>query len=337
MSGILNALGFGRQRQRDYFRRPDTSHYHYKTQFAMLGTIGSGKSAVAAGIVLSAQTKSSDEPGFTCRVLEGNSKIDNDVSRLRQGRFPEKTPAHMPVPYESGLLITYAGFLNRKKQVQIPLGDIAGEDVIRVVPRVHALNPLETSSYNANVALLQHVRDAQGYICVLPASRVLLFPENVQLESVVPKHSAEHLGLVADPDVNLKRILSAIFTHKEVSHGKKIKGIAVVVTKWDLLAPYAENLGVDIYEPTGVGLRNFMDVAFPATSMELKAWGLHNIEFFPSYFKVKRDDQGTPVKWPNGGDRIEVVRKRPDRPTRIPNYSETSYMRMFDWLEGLAT
>lgn len=301
-----------------------TRHYKYKTRFAMLGTVGSGKSAVAAGIHLTAQTLSAMQPKFFCRVLEHTSNILADVSNLRRGRFPKKTNPYQPHPPESGLLVSWPGFLGEKK-VQVPLADIAGEDWHQTIRQYRDLNPLDAATYKANINLINYVREADGYICVVPASRALMFQDDVQLE----RGSSE---LEVDPDVNLARILSAVIDYKEQSRGKDIKGIAVIITKWDLIAPYAENWGMDLYDPTGQGLQTFMDICFPATIMELKACGLDKVQFFPSHFQVLKNEDGTVRKWPDGSDRIDIIQNR-----RVPRYSEESYVKLFDWLRGFAS
>jgi len=70
--------------------------YASKCRFAMLGTPESGKTTVAAGLVLTSQTRSSDLPDFKCRVNEGSTSIISDASKLRQGIFPAKTAAYQP-------------------------------------------------------------------------------------------------------------------------------------------------------------------------------------------------------------------------------------------------
>ena len=68
-------------RQRDDAFLPSHMQYKFKTRFAMLGTVGSGKSTVASAIILTAQTLSARYPQFYARVLEGGtSNILTDFS-----------------------------------------------------------------------------------------------------------------------------------------------------------------------------------------------------------------------------------------------------------------
>jgi len=300
-----------------------SSTYKYKTRFSMIGTVGSGKSAVVAGIVLTSMTKSADNKGFRCRVLENETNIIEDVSNLRQGRFPQKTPAHQAYVPEAGLLAYYPGMFGLSdKKVQIPICDLAGEDIQYSIRSHRRRNPLDPASFQINMRLIEHLKKSDGYILVVPASRALLFQNNMQIEEGSPE-------LSKDPDVNLHRILSEMITYKERVRGKRIKGIAVIITKWDLIMPFAEDIGMDVYTPEG--LEFFMKRCFPGTSMELKAYGLNKVRFFPSYFQAMRRKDLSVIKWPDNSDRIDM------HDLRMPKYSEDSYMQLFEWLKGFAT
>jgi len=293
----------------------------------MLGTVGAGKSTVAAAVFLTAQTLSSDNPSFYGEVVESNSDILTDVSNLRRGRFPSKTAAFQRMPVESGLVLTWEtlGGL-RKRQIQIPICDIAGEDVQQMIrqTRMH----LSPEDFNTSTQLLNYVRDATGFILCVPASRALLFHDDVQLE-------AEPAGEtdVVDPDVPINRILNDVIQYKAKSSGKAIEAIAVIITKWDIIENYALNWGMDLYDGTGEGLNKFMKICFPGTLMTLKKYlDDSRVRFFPSHFQVKKDSENKVEKWPDGGDRINVIQGR-----RVPRYSEQSYVNLFAWLRSFAT
>jgi len=302
--------------------------YAYKTRFSMLGTVGSGKTTVCGFIVLAAQTLSSDMPSFRCRILEGTSSVLDATSRLRggfngkAGRFPQKTTAYNTYAAESGLLMRWKGFLGEKR-VQVPICDIAGEDIQVMIERFSKnIGGIGRAAYSAARNLVDYVKESDGFILTVPASKALGI-KGIQLEK-------ESTDIHFDPDVNLYRILDAVITHKEQSRGKPIKGIAVIITKWDLLRPYAENFGMDIYEPSGRGLTEFMDVCFPATSMILKDYGLENVKFFPSYVELERDSEGKPKTWPEGDEKILIKGRRK------PSYDEQTYINLIEWLRGFA-
>jgi hypothetical protein len=313
------------QRSTDY-AMPTQMQYQYKTRFAMLGTVGSGKSTVASAIVLTAMTLSSKYKNFYCRVLEGDtSRILADASNLRRGHFPDKTNPYSPYPPESGLLLTWQGTWG-KKQVQIPICDVAGEDIQQMIRQDSRV--LTQDAYRFNTQLVRYVRDAEGFLVAMPASRALMFENDQVIEK---EYDAS--GRVSDPDVPLSRILNAIFQYKDESRGRRIKGIGVVITKWDLIAPHAARWGMDLNDPTGEGMRRFIEVCFPSTSMTLKPLvDAGKVHFFPSAFKVQVNEDGSIRKWPDGGDKIEVIQQE-----RKPVYEEQSYVNLFNWLRSFAT
>jgi GTPase SAR1 family protein len=306
-----------------------SSLYKYNTRFALLGTVGSGKSTVAAGIILTAQYLSADDPTFYGQVIESNSDIIMDTSLLKRGYFPSKTAAYQNYAVESGLVLiwTQLGGL-RERKIQIPICDIAGEDVQQMIRQTRAV--LSPQDYNANQQLLTYIKQADGFLICVPASRALMFTDDAQLER---EPSSD--DLVSDPDVPVSRILQDIINYKSSSGGKNIKAIGVVVTKSDLMNPFAERLGIDLY--TEEGLRDFLDNYFAQTSMTLKRYvDKANVRFFASHFQVMKNKDGKVKKWPNGGDRIELFhdirRKR-----MVPRYSEQSYVDLFEWLRSFAT
>jgi len=227
---------------------------------------------------------------------------------------------------ESGLLMKYKSMFG-EKSVQVPLVDCSGEDISLFIRQVDQKQRdlLSQVYYNNAQALKNYVRDADGYILVVPASKVLI-GKNQQIE----QEAGLKLGLDIDPDVNLHRILADVVDYKVKHRGHPIKGLAIVVTKWDLLAPIADELNMNIL--TEDGLKTFLDVCIPATAQEIKACDIKNVQCFPSWFDIERDSKtGMPLLDGDGHTSIIV-----DEKTRRPKYSEESYMRLFDWLKAFA-
>lgn len=301
-----------------------TQLYAYKTRFAMLGPPGAGKTTVCSLVVFATQVASSDIPNFRCRVLEGTSSVLDAVSSLRQGHFPEKTAAHTRVAAESGLLLRETNWLGEKR-IQVPVVDIAGEDIdVMIAHYKGGTTNVSNIAYSLAQNLVNYVKESDGYLLCVDASKAL----------GIKGYSPPSDEVESDPDNDLHRILSEIFTHKERSRGKPIKGIAVIITKWDTIAPYASNWGMDIYDPSGKGLKEFMDVCFPNTSMILKDYGFGfgaNIQVFPSYVEVQRDGEGKPKRWKDGKEKI-VVKER-----RMPSCDLQSYMNLIRFLLSFAT
>lgn len=299
--------------------------FESKTRFTMIGPIGSGKTTIAALMLVTAETRSQDEPAFYCNVLEHGSQIREAAWSLRAGRFPPKTEPTGRYAYETGLEITKQGFLGEKK-VHIPLIDVAGEDQqIMLVkyegPRA-VRNPV---NYLTAKTLLNYMKSSKGFILTLCAPRVPI--PGLDLER-------EPEGISNFPDVNIARMLQEVLNYKK---GKNLEGLAVVITKWDILQPYLiEKHGIDLYEPGGI--EQFMNVYFPGTTMQLKQLAKKvDIQYFPSHVSLQKDENGEVQYWGPNDPKVNIITKdAEEQPCLKPDYSEASYMALFDYLESFA-
>ena len=302
--------------------------YKYKCSFAMLGTVGSGKTTAAGFMVTTAITMSASNPGFVCDVIESKSGILEAQSLLRRGHFPPKTNPNSALPYESGLLMRWSSSL-RKREMHLPICDVAGEVVADLATKYReGMYDLEEATFKETAFLVEQLKDRDGFILTIPASRAFMFAGDQPLEAE-PVLGSQEKG--ADPDVNLSRILEAIIDHKRRYKTHPIQGIAVIVTKYDLVKSICEQEGMDLYDESGLGFRNFMNTCFPATANKLRFFGLENVAFFPSEVRL------TPDPWPDGTPRIEILRRRPTgEPCRVPKYPERQYERVIHYLSGFA-
>jgi len=315
---------------------PLSKTFKFKTKFAMVGTIGSGKTTVATLVDLTSQTLSSMLPGFSCRTLPGSTNIVDYNSKMRQGHFPPKTDPASPERHESGLLCRWEGSFRSVKQLNIPICDLSGEKLQTMIQNVEfrRKNPTAQENYNISMNLINYVRDCEGFIPIAPASRAMAFADGIQIEKET--EDEELSGISTDPDANLYNFLSNIVSYKESCKGKPIKAIAVVVTKWDLLMPYAQEMGIDLDDPSGQGIQTFMEAFFPQTTSLLKFEGSRNpniqLKYFPSYVKIARDSQGKPLKWPDDSNKIEMETNQ-----RIPKYWSQSYLDLINFLGTFAS
>lgn len=296
-----------------------------KTRFTMIGPVGSGKTTIAALMLITAETRSQDEPTFYCRLIEHGSQIREDSWNLRSGRFPPKTIPTGTYAYEAGLEITKKRLLG-PKNVHIPLIDVAGEDQQLMLRKF--LSPQEVRNpvnYVTAKQLIEYLKSSEGIILTLCAPRVPI--PGLDLE-------AEPSGISSFPDVNISRMLQEVIAYKK---GRNIKGIAVVITKWDILAPHLAEKGINLYESGGI--EQFMNIYFPGTTMQLKHFTDKNIvQYFPSHVDLKRDEQGKVLCWPDGSPIVNVVTKDAmGNACLLPDYSQASYMSLFDYLEGYAS
>ena len=294
---------------------------------SVLGTMGSGKTTSLGLICLTCETLSSQWQNFKVRIIEKTSGIREAPSDLRQGHFPPKT-----VPgtyYEADVIMKWESNLG-DKLIRLPFCETAGEDIQKLIGRFSEGMYNVSRDFHAAGEIHKYILSSNGFILVCPASRALMFSEGQSIEK-------EPTNLLRDPDVNLVRILSAIYDYKEKTRSPPIEGMAVLLTKYDLIQPYAQSMGLDLYRGGDIsfsGCQQFMNNFFPQTSQQLKYYGMDKVVFFPSYVQVQlADKMGKTAKWSDGSDKIMM---HPSRP-RMPQYSESSYKMLVEWLRETFT
>ena len=328
MSNLLNRVFSKPAKQQPYVLPKTKSPYSYKKKFLLVGTVGAGKSSVVAALYLTAMTLSSQLPNFICNILENNSNILDDVSRLRRGHYPVKTEPSIE-PITAGLVLTWKSWLG-EKNIQIPTQDISGEAYFAAIKREKGV--VDNSYIFQDENILGHLDDADGLIPVIAASRALMFRDDLRLEDV--PRDLNDWTISEDDDVNLTRIINAFQVRKHQQH-KDIEAVGLIIHKWDLIAPYAKKAGMDIYDPTGEGFRRFMENCYPTTSMALKRLMVQGkVKVFPSHIEALRNTDGTIVKWPDGKDRVATLMDEdPKCGRRMCKYSEQTYVEIFNWLK----
>src|SRR5271157_483005 len=230
-----------------------------------VGTRGSSKTTTLGLIALTCDILSTQEPGFTHFIDERTSGICQVPSDLCQGMFPEPTPPSLI--YEADLFLSWKTTLT-EKTLMLPFCETAGEDIQNLI------GPYQKSVYKQSVDYQQadnlnrYICDSNGYVLVVPVSRA-------HIEGV-PQMDEEPQALLQDPDVNLHRILSAIYRYKMKSRSPKIEGIAVVLTKYDMVDAYLKNKGMDLYNPQGA--KAFLDTYFRQTMGSLKHYGIEKVK-----------------------------------------------------------
>ena len=317
---------------------PLSKSFKYKTRFAMVGTIGAGKTTVSTLLVVTSQTMSQKLPDFTCRTCPGTTNIIDYDSKMRQGHFPPKTNPATTGRHEDGLLLRWGKEtrFSKAKQMNIPICDLSGEKLQTMIQNVETRrrDPTSHEAFNMSSNVVNYVRDCEGYILIAPASRAMAFQDGLQIEKET--EDEELSGISTDPDANLYNFIQSIISYKEDTKGKPIKAIAVVVTKWDMLMPFAQEMGIDLDDVTGEGIQQFMETFFPQTMSLLKFEQQRNqnmqLQFFPSYVKTVKDAQGKTVMWPDNTPKIEL-----ETNLRIPKYWADSYLRLINFLGSFAS
>lgn len=282
-----------------------------------IGTWASGKTSVLGCMGLTCELLSDQNPKFTYWVDEKTSGIRQFWSDLRRGRFPPSTPPG--TYYESSLTLEFKEGFGSSTKVTLPICEVAGEDIQKLIG-TYALDPYRpaTANIQSTRALFEYILRSEGYILVAPCPRALMWGDY--------RKEKEPDDLPPDPDLNIARILDAIYRYKQQSRSKPIKGMAILLTKYDRIKTDAESRGMNLY--TSDGVNAFMSTYFPQTTNNLKSFGFE-VEYFPVYLQVETDDKGNPLKWDDGtGDKIMVNYER-----RLPVYPDLVYIRLINWIK----
>lgn len=315
----------------DYLREkmPKTSSKHHK-RVTIVGVRASSKTTALGCLSLTCDIKSLQDPNFVAYIDEKTSGILRVPSDLCQGYFPP--PTEVGSLYEADLIMKWKTTFG-EKTVVLPVCETAGEDMEKIIgpfaQKVYMKNP----QFSPDLNLYKQIGDSNGYILVIPVNRALMF-QGKGMED-------EPSNLAPDPDVNLRRILAAIFRYKRrIRSSAKIEGIAVLLTKYDWVDTFAKNTGMNLNDPAGA--RQFMHTYFRQTSTALKYYGMNKVRFFPVFVQAKTEqlpDGSTRfVKHEDEtrGFRIELADEHPEifpNQMNLPVYSQQSYFELIDWIK----
>ena len=328
-----------------------------KSRVALVGTIGAGKSAVVGGVGVTAETmvretEHTNNP-FYCRVIEGSSEIHQDKSDLRAGHFPKKTQAYTGFASEAGLLLEWEkkldlGFSKSQtlwhKYLQVPICDLAGEDIEQMIRQVAIKNDIGEYSRQKVRNLIAYMQESDGFIVCLKGTRAQGFKR--QLEPEKDPHVSR------DPDVNMVRLLDALLQYKMTNPSSRpIRGVAVVLTACDVLQrELGDEIGFNLLDPKNLqdetlqnDLKDFIASCFPATYAAIISLRVPNVKFFPSFFEAATDTQGKIQYWPEEPDspKIKLREVKPfsedwRHNLRKISYSERMYVELINWLRNFA-
>jgi len=289
--------------------------HDFKVRFSLVGPVSAGKSSLAAGLVVAANSMSSTMKNFYCRVLPKSSYILTDASNLRAGRFPARTDPYNPVTYEAGIII---GDRNNKKTMQIPISDTGGEVLDALALRTPTMEQHERIK-NINRNVVKHIRESQGFILALPAPEALIFRTGYAMQDV---------------DSYVYTVLSDIMDFKLFS-GTVIDGVAIWVTKSDEVLEEAANLGMNLLHPEG--MMRFLDNGFPNTMMLLKPLReAGKVQLFRSFFTIQRRDDGSLDLWEDGNKKIKILDDPSNYVRFKPEFAELDSVKFIQWAASFA-
>lgn len=332
-----------------------------KNQITMIGTRGAGKSSHIAGLIKAADRKVStsrdtDNP-FRYIIDEGSSNIIHDVSALRAGNFPPPTGASKRSYMEPGVTFEWTSVKRiggqtitlSRKQARMPILDLAGEDLVKLIDKVKQARSLgDLSSVEADNAerITNKVNQSSGLMLIIKATRA----QGLGFE--IEKEPCDINGMSIYSDANLARMVNGIIRYKrQHPESPPLRHVAIVITAWDGLAPVAKKIsqitGVE-FNPLDEKISNesldkFVYAFFPSTHAAITSLGISNIRYFPSYFLVERDGHGNPLCWEGTTnhkikrvDLFDSARQWQDNANTIYD-SEKWFFKELDWLQEFAT
>lgn len=279
----------------------------------VVGTQGSSKTTSLGCLSLTCDIKTMNDPKFSAYIEEKTSGILQVPSDLCQGKFPDATLAGYF--YEANMVMTWKTRFG-KKTVVLPFCETAGEDMEKLIgpysKSIYQRNP----KYKESQILVNHICNSSGYIVTLPVSRARMFDGKAMEE--------ESKDLLPDPDVNIRRILAAIIGYKRDMKSKPIEGIAVLLTKYDMIMLDAKARGMDLYDHDGA--EKFLRTYFRQTCSLLKHYDLlPNVKFFPVHVQAKTIEKSDHT--------LEFTNEILVDPMRnLPEYSEQSFLDLIEWI-----
>jgi len=301
--------------------KPDNSLKQYEKYITILGTRGASKTTILGCLGLTCEIESVNNPKFTYDINEHTVGIRKIISDLCQGRFPPETPpGHI---YEADIEMTWGNGWSGKKSVLLPLMETAGEDVEHLIGAYRKDPYRQVSNYQQAEALNKIIARSNAYILVVPVSRIPgPYPQVVDEEPD---------SLLSNPDVNIVRILDGIYSYRKRAHSKNIEGIAVLLTKYDMVAEWLKSRGMDLF--TSEGLHLFLNTYLRQTMAKLKRYGYQKVRFFPVYVKVAKEillDGKVRFVKDEDGFIIET-----DPQYNLPLYTQQSYHQVIQWVKDI--
>lgn len=329
-----------------------------QNRITMIGTMGAGKSAHLAGLLIAADRKVSKSRGtdypFRYYLREGSGNIEHDKSALRAGHFPPKTGALKASTIEQRITFEWAHVANiagkeiplAKRQSDMPICDLAGEDLCLLIEKVNQTRTLQQAAQLANQRIVSMITQSSGLMLIVKATRAQGL--DIQLE----KEPTGIDGLSIYSDANMKRMIDGVVRFKKQNRSSPpLRGIAIVVTAWDGLAPVADQISTitgQQFNPLDTkisqeSLDKFMYAFYPSTHAAIASLHLNNMRYFPSFFEVERNDKGEAICW-EGTESQKIRKPAIFDPTRSWEdnvntvlYSEFWFFKELEWLQEFAT
>jgi len=326
-----------------------------KKTIVALGTMRAGKTTHFAGLGATAQFKVNDsaQSGNVFRFIphEEQTNLLDDIAELKCGHFPEATKVTSSNTIKPAYTFEWedSTFLGNRfnviRRADMPIIDFAGEQLVGLMSQVKAARTFEqASAIQGTDQLTSTVNQASALLPIINAERAEGLP--------CFKPEPQIKGMSKHPDVNLQRMLLPIIEYKRNNRqfSPPLERIGIVITACDVLWPYAKTISAftgrpfDPLDPeiSNASLESFMKAFFTGTYSLIKSLNI-NVQYFPSYFELEKDAQGTIQYWDDEKTQPKIKRGNifdsPDWEHNVnrPKFTEYWFNREIEWLKEFAT
>jgi hypothetical protein len=326
-----------------------------KKTVVALGTMRAGKTTHFAGLGATAQYKASgsvkQDSRFRAIIKEGATNILDDIAELRCGHFPPATLVTASTTIKPGFTFeweepTFFGkYLAAKRQADMPVIDYAGEQLVQLMTRVRAAKTLEqASAIQGTDQLTSTVNQCSALLPIINAERAEGLP--------IFKPEPQLQGMSKHPDVNIQRMIGPIieYKHNNKGYSPPLERIGIVITACDVLFPIAKTIAdftgrpFDPLNPelSNQSLDSFMQAFFPGTHSLIASLNV-DVQYFPSYFELEKNNKGEIQYWDADCKEPKIKRGNifdsPDWVNNVnrPKYTEYWFNREIEWLKEFAT
>ena len=290
----------------------------------IIGTRGAAKTTMLGLMGLTCEIESVDNKNFTYDIQEWTVGIRQIISDLCQGKFPPATPpGHL---FQAIMTMTWNSGWKGKTTVNLPLVETAGEDLENLIGAYRSHQYKQTPTYQQAEKLNKQIARSHAFILVVPVSRIQgLYPQIVD---------SEPESLIQNPDVNIVRMLDGIYKYRQTARSKPIEGIAVLLTKYDMVDQWLIGEGMNLETPEGQ--HKFLNTYLRQTMGKLKRYGYDKVKFFPMYVRVAKEilpDGKIRFKKRADDEGLEILT---EPQLNLPEYSRTTCHQLIDWTRSIA-
>ena len=332
-----------------------------KNTIALIGTMQVGKSTHVGGLVVTANTyvKLTKNSAFKFRCIpnDAGTNLLECAADLCAGKFPHATASGQKIDHLPTLTLEWSyepagkALLGWAKQAIMPILDLAGEDLVRLIEQVNnAEDPDQITDMKAIKELTTIVKYASALLIVIKITR------SKQLAGIHYEPEPTSIsGMSQYSDVNLVHMILEIAKYKHNNpFVPALRRIGVVVTCLDRLPNIAKQLELmgdepfDPLDPTfsEESLEKLVSASYPQTYGAITSLNLQ-VNYFPSVFITEKDRNGNEQYWDPETKKSPKIKLRPIRDPEHPEnawhnnmnkpqYSEAFYLKEIEWLKEFA-